>query len=57
MIIKETVLRLILLLTLIIAIFGTIVIGFDNDVVQDAYFAVLIEVLGYYTIFQRHHKK
>ncbi|WP_161003620.1 hypothetical protein [Furfurilactobacillus milii] len=54
--IKDFILRLIVLITVFIALFGTFVIGFDNAIVQAAYFAVLLEVLGYYTLYKKNHK-
>ncbi|WP_161001931.1 MULTISPECIES: hypothetical protein [Furfurilactobacillus] len=54
--IKDFILRLLVLITVFIALFGTFVIGFDNVIVQAAYFAILLEVLGYYTIFKGNHK-
>ncbi|MCF6166300.1 hypothetical protein LROSL1_2333 [Furfurilactobacillus rossiae] len=53
---KDFVLRLLVLFTLVIALFGTFAIGFDNNIVQITYMGLSLEVLGYYTLYKNNHK-
>ncbi|MCF6419526.1 hypothetical protein [Furfurilactobacillus milii] len=47
----ELVLKLLILMTAVSTIFGTLFIGDNSLVVQLSYIAILAEMFGYYTIF------
>lgn len=48
---KALVLNLLILVTALTTIFGTLFIGDDSLIVQLSYITILAEMFGYYTIF------